>query len=68
MNNLTIPYILYYNIFINFNRLIMTVYDKLNIKIDYIFSSKINIMLMCSSLMFSNKLRKENNEYQANNK
>lgn len=63
MNNLTIPYILYYNIFINFNRLIMTVYDKLNIKIDYIFSSKINIMLMCSSLMFSNKLRKENNEY-----
>ena len=48
MNNLTIPYILYYNIFINFNRLIMTVYDKLNIKIDYIFSSKINIMLMCS--------------------
>ena len=68
MNNLTIPYILYYNIFINFNRLIMTVYDKLNIKIDYIFSSKINIMLMCSSLMFSNKLRKENNEYQENNK
>ena len=63
MNNLTIPYILYYNIFINSNRLIMTVYDKLNIKIDYIFSSKINIMLMCSSLMFSNKLRKENNEY-----
>ena len=63
MNNLTIPYILYYNIFINFNRLIMTVYDKLNIKIDYTFSSKINIMLMCSSLMFSNKLRKENNEY-----
>ena len=63
MNNLTIPYILYYNIFINFNRLIMTVYDKLNIKIDYIFSSKIKIMLMCSSLMFSNKLRKENNEY-----
>lgn len=63
MNNLTIPYILYYNIFINFNRLIMTVYDKLNIKIDYIFSSTINIMLMCSSLMFSNKLRKENNEY-----
>ena len=48
MNNLTIPYILYYNIFINFNRLIMTVNDKLNIKIDYIFSSKINIMLMCS--------------------
>ena len=63
MNNLTIPYILYYNIFINFNRLIMTVYDKLNIKIDYIFSSTRNIMLMCSSLMFSNKLRKENNEY-----
>lgn len=63
MNNLTIPYILYYNIFINFNRFIMTVYDKLNIKIDYIFSSKIKIMLMCSSLMFSNKLRKENNEY-----